>query len=173
MIAQLSDLLRQSLEATDVVLVPLKEELQYVRKYLEIERIRFSDRLEARFSIAPDTLALDVPNLILQPLVENAIRHGVGKVAGPGLVHIKAYKHRGGLVLAVEDNGPGFGSGEANGIGTRNVRERLAGLYTHRARLSYRNLKPAGARQELFIPIDDINALFEMTAPELGAALYE
>lgn len=173
MIAQLSDLLRQSLESTDVVLVPLREELEYVRKYLEIERIRFSDRLEARFSIANDTLALDVPNLVLQPLVENAIRHGVGKVPGPGLVHIKAYKHRGGLVLAVEDNGPGFPPGEANGIGTRNVRERLTGLYTHRARLTYRNLKPRGARQELFIPIDDISALFEVAAPELGTALYE
>ncbi len=171
MIAQLSDLLRQSLEATDVVLVPLREELEYVRKYLEIERIRFSDRLEARFSISPDTLPLDVPNLILQPLVENAIRHAVGKMAGPGLVHIKAYKHRGGLVLAVEDNGPGFPAGEATGIGTRNVRERLAGLYSHRARLTYRNLKPCGARQELFIPIDDISALFE--APELGTAVYE
>jgi len=173
MIAQLSDLLRQSLESTDVVLVPLREELEYVRKYLDIERIRFSDRLEVRFSIAPDALPLDVPNLVLQPLVENAIRHGVGKRAAPGLVHIKAYKHRGGLVLAVEDNGPGFPPEEVNGIGTRNIRERLASLYTYRARLTYRNLKPGGARQELFIPIDDINALFEVTSPELGTAVYE
>lgn len=173
MIAQLSDLLRQSLEATDVVMVPLREELEYVRKYLDIERIRFSDRLDVLFSIAPDTLALDVPNLILQPLVENAVRHGVGRRSSPGVVHIKAYKHRGGLVLAVEDNGPGFPAGEVSGIGTRNVRERLAGLYTHRAHLSYRNIKPQGARQELFVPIDDISALFEVPAPELGSALYE
>ena len=173
MIAQLSDLLRQSLEATDVVMVPLREELEYVRKYLDIERIRFSDRLEVRFSIAPDTLPLDVPNLILQPLVENAIRHGIGRRSSTGVVHIKAYKHRGGLVLAIEDNGPGFPAGEVTGVGTRNVRERLAGLYPHRAILSYRNLKPQGERQELFVPIDDINALFEVQAPDVGSAVYE
>ena len=173
MIAQLSDLLRQSLESTDAVLVPLRDEIEYVRKYLEIERIRFAGRLETQFAIAPDTLALDVPNLVLQPLVENAVRHGIGRQPGPGRIEIKAYKHRGGLVLAVEDNGPGFPAGNAVGIGTRNVRERLASLYTHRARLTYRNIGPRGARQELFIPIDDITALFEQAAPDLGMAVYE
>jgi signal transduction histidine kinase len=173
MIAQLSDLLRLSLECTDVVMVPLREELEHVRKYLEIERIRFSDRLETKFSIASDTLALDVPNLILQPLVENAIRHGVAMRAGPGTVQIKAYKHRGGLVLAVEDNGPGFIRPDASGIGTRNVRERLAGLYTQCARLSLSNLKPHGARQELFIPIDDISALFEVPTSSQEVPAYE
>lgn len=173
MIAQLSDLLRQSLESTDAVMVPLREEIEYVRKYLDIERIRFAGRLETHFAVTPDTLAVDVPNLVLQPLVENAIRHGVSRQTGIGRVHIRAYKHRGGLVLAVEDNGPGFPSSNSVGVGTRNVRERLASLYKHRARLTYRNVEPCGARQELFIPIDDITALFEHTAPNLGMAVYE
>lgn len=173
MIAQLSDLLRQSLESTDAVMVPLREELEYVRKYLDIERIRFTGRLETRFSIAPDTLALDVPNLVLQPLVENAIRHGISRLSGPARVHLKAYKRRGGLILAVEDNGPGFPPGNAVGIGTRNICERLTSLYKGRAQLTYRNAEPRGARQELFIPIDDITALFELPAPNLGMAVYE
>jgi two-component system, LytTR family, sensor kinase len=171
MIAQLSDLLRLSLETTDVVMVPLQEELQYVSKYLEIERIRFSDRLVTKFSVEPGTLAVDVPNLILQPLVENAIKHGISKLPGAGRIEITACKRRGGLVLAVEDNGPGFAkNGDSAGLGTRNVRERLARLYTHRARLSMRNLQPHGARQELFIPIDDVSALFEVPSMEIGSA---
>ena len=166
-ISQLSDLLRLSLETTEVVTVPLQEELQYVMKYLEIERIRFSDRLQTSFSIEPGTLAVDVPNLILQPLVENAIKHGTSKLSGGGCIAIKVYKQRGGLVIAVEDNGPGFArNGVPEGVGTSNVRERLQRLYAFRARLSMQNLQPHGARQELFIPVDDVGALFEARAVE-------
>jgi signal transduction histidine kinase len=162
MIALLSDLLRVSLETHDVVMVPLREELQYLTKYLEIERVRFSDRLETKFSIDPGTLSVDVPNLILQPLVENAIKHGTSKQAGAGRIEIKVHKERGGLIIAVEDNGPGFTkNGAPGGVGTRNVRERLQRLYAWRARLTLKNLEPHGARQELFIPVDDVSALFE------------
>lgn len=171
MITELSDLLRLSLESTEVVTVPLREELHYVKKYLELERIRFSDRLQIRFSIAADTMAVDVPNLILQPLVENAIKHGTSKRPGPGTIDIKAYKQHGGLVLAVEDDGPGIPGSETCGIGMRNVRERLGRLYSHRARLSIVNCIGRGARQELFIPIDDINALFEIPAATLESAI--
>jgi two-component system LytT family sensor kinase len=168
-ISQLSDLLRLSLETTEVVTVPLQEELQYVMKYLEIERIRFSDRLQTSFSIEPGTLAVDVPNLILQPLVENAIKHGTSKLSGGGCIAIKVYKQHGGLVIAVEDNGPGFAkNGVPGGVGTRNVRERLQRLYAFRARLSMQNLQPHGTRQELFIPVDDVGALFETRAAEFG-----
>jgi LytS/YehU family sensor histidine kinase len=128
MIVQLSDLLRMALESSDVITVPLHEELQYVTKYLEIERIRFSDRLTTKFSVEPGALSAPVPNLILQPLVENAIKHGTSKLAEGGLIHIKAYRQRGGLVLAVEDNGPGFNKKRAPGVGTSNVRERLQRL---------------------------------------------
>ncbi len=161
-IVQLSDLLRLSLETTEVVTVPLQEELQYVMKYLEIERIRFSDRLQTSFSIEPGTVSLDVPNLILQPLVENAIKHGTSKLSEGGRIDIKVYKERGGLVIAVEDNGPGFArNATSGGVGTRNVRDRLQRLYAFRASLTIKNLQPHGARQELFIPIDDVAALFE------------
>ncbi len=162
MIMLLSDMLRISLETHDVVLVPLREELQYLAKYLEIEQVRFSDRLETRFSIEPSALSVDVPNLILQPLVENAIKHGISKQPGPGRIEIIARKERGGLLLAVEDNGPGFARNSSKGgLGTLNVSERLRSLYDSRARLNLRNLEPHGARQELFIPLDDVTALFE------------
>jgi len=170
MISQLSDLLRMSLESSEIVFVPLREELQYVRTYLEIERIRFSDRLGVRFSVAPDVLSVDVPNLILQPLVENAIKHGISKQSGGGVIHIQARKHAGGLVLAVDDTGPGVAKTSRNGIGTSNIRERLRALYSGRGRFQIFSLEPRGTRQELFIPIDDIDALFVQPIGELGTA---
>ena len=170
MIAQFSELLRLSLETSDVVLVPLREELEYVKKYLEIEQIRFSNRLAVKYSIAADVLAVDVPNLILQPLVENAIKHGIAKQESGGTIEISAYKRRGGLILAVEDNGPGFAKNKTDGIGIRNVSERLRKLYMHRARLTLTGVRPHGARQELFLPVDDINAFFEVPVTELGPA---
>jgi two-component system, LytTR family, sensor kinase len=166
-ISQLSDLLRLSLETTEVVTVPLQEELQYVMKYLEIERIRFSDRLQTSFSVEPGTLSIDVPNLILQPLVENAIKHGTSKLSGGGCIDIKIYRERGGLIIAVEDNGPGVTkNGAPGGVGTRNVRERLQRLYDFRAKLTLKSLQPHGMRQELFIPVDDVAALFEARPAE-------
>ncbi len=164
MIMLLSDMLRISLETHHVVLVPLREELQYLTKYLEIEQVRFSDRLETRFSVEQSALSVDVPNLILQPLVENAIKHGISKQPGAGRIEIIARKERGGLLLAVQDNGPGFAKNSSKGgVGTLNVRERLSSLYATRARLNLRNLEPHGACQELFIPLDDVSALFEAT----------
>jgi len=166
-ISQLSDLLRLSLETTEVVTVPLQEELQYVMKYLEIERIRFADRLQTSFSIEPGTLSVDVPNLILQPLVENAIKHGTSKLSSGGSIEIKIYKQGGGLIIAVEDNGPGLIKNSApGGVGTRNVRERLQRLYASRAGLTLKTLQPQGVRQELFIPVDDVTALFETRPAE-------
>ena len=104
--------------------------------------------------------------------MENAIKHGTSKLSGGGCIAIKVYKQRGGLVIAVEDNGPGFAkNGLPGGVGTRNVRERLQRLYAFRARLSMKNLQPHGARQELFIPVDDVSALFEARAAEVGTTL--
>jgi LytS/YehU family sensor histidine kinase len=98
--------------------------------------------------------------------VENAIKHGTSKLAGSGCIDIKVYRERGGLVIAVEDNGPGFTKNGTSGVGTRNVRERLERLYAFRARLTMRSLQPVGARQELFIPVDDVAALFEVRTAE-------
>src|SRR5690242_9119565 len=89
MITRLSDLLRYALESTDAQEVPLRQELDFLRRYLEIEQTRFGDRLQVRMDIAPDTLEARVPNLVLQPLVENAIRHGIEPRARPGLIELR------------------------------------------------------------------------------------
>jgi sensor histidine kinase YesM len=113
--------------------VTLQEELAFLEKYLEIEQIRFQDRLTVRFDIEPETLDAEVPRLILQPLVENAIKHGVSPRTGPGLIEISARRERAMLAIEVRDNGVGL-SGAARarltrGVGLSNTRARLECLY--------------------------------------------
>src|SRR6266849_1875780 len=133
MIARLSELLRISLENTGAQEVPLSQELEFVERYLEIEQIRFEDRLRVRFDIDPQTLDAQVPNLILQPLVENAIHHGIAG-ASRGCIEIRSRIMEGKLLLQVLDNGPGL-SGEVvqsrsgTGLGLANTRARLDALY--------------------------------------------
>lgn len=153
-ITELSELLRQSLDTNERNTVPLQEELNYITKYLKIEKIRFSDRLNVTLEIEPDTLTCSVPNLILQPLVENSIKHGISRRREPGHVRVSARRTFDELVIAVEDDGPGLlGANRANGIGVNNVRLRLVQLYGLRARLTLSNLQPHGTLQELVIPI--------------------
>ncbi|HYC31178.1 MAG TPA: histidine kinase, partial [Gemmatimonadales bacterium] len=104
MIAGLSDLLRASLRGGGPAEVPLREELEFVERYLAIERIRFQDRLETRVSVEPEALEALVPPLILQPLVENAILHGIERRSAPGRVEVAAERRNGTLVLRVEDS---------------------------------------------------------------------
>lgn len=128
----LSDLLRLTLDATAQQEVPLKDELDFLERYIEIERARFPDRLQVELRIAPETLGAYVPNLILQPLVENAIRHGISKMITPGCVAICASRSDEQLYLKVIDNGPGMPNGKALpsiGVGLQNVQARLAQLY--------------------------------------------
>lgn len=138
MITNLSDLLRLSLENVGVQEVPLKQELDFLNKYVEIEQTRFHDRLRLSMEIEPDTLDACVPNMILQPLVENAIRHGIGALSTGGRIEIGADKEEGMLHLFVRDNGRGLLKGEQQalkeGVGLANTRARLAHLYgqTHR-----------------------------------------
>src|SRR6185436_2761218 len=108
MIARLSDLLRMSLQRVGVQEVPLKEELDFLSKYLEIEQTRFRDRLTVVFDIQADTLAALVPNLLLQPLVENAIKHGIGPRPTPGQIAVRARISGAMLELDVQDNGVGL-----------------------------------------------------------------
>jgi sensor histidine kinase YesM len=135
----LSDLLRLSLDTALPQEVPLARELQFVDRYLEIQRVRFPDRLRVERQI--DDAALDglVPSLILQPLVENAVLHGVSLTRGPGEIRIGAACRDGRLVLRVHDTGPGFGDDPAEGIGLRNTRARLEQLYASTQRLAYGN----------------------------------
>ena len=131
MITRLSDLLRYALDSTEAQEVPLGQELDFLRRYLEIEQTRFGDRLVVRFDIAAETLGALVPNLILQPLVENAIRHGIEPRAKPGCIDLRAWRENGRLKLEVRDNGVGLAPGRRpeEGVGLSNTRARLQQLY--------------------------------------------
>ena len=133
MLTDLSDLLRMSFESLEVQEIPLKQELEFLRKYLEIERTRFHDRLEVKMDIGPDTLDASVPNMILQPLVENAIKHGISPKAEGGHINIEAWRKNGHLHLSVSDDGVGVNSGGVKafteGVGLSNTRRRLKHMY--------------------------------------------
>lgn len=136
MTARLGDFLRLTLDNSSTQIVSLSREIDFLKCYLDIERVRFGKRLTTDFEFAPETLEAQVPNLILQPLVENAIKHGTSKQAKAGLIRVGAKIVNGELRLEVADNGAGLtqnGNG-ANGLphyglGLSNVRERLRQLY--------------------------------------------
>ena len=156
MIAGLSELLRRALDSADEQEVALREELKFVELYLDIQRVRFSDRLTVRTDIAPETLDALVPNMILQPLVENAIRHGVSPCESPGTISISAYRSGHMLHVEVSDDGPGLQSGwrvgQSEGIGLANTVERLKRLYGPEHKFELRNGTAAGVTASLAIP---------------------
>ena len=125
----LSGLLRRALEGHDAHEVPLREEIAFLETYLEIERTRFADRLSYRVGVDPAVLEARVPSLILQPLVENAIRHGVARRASPGRVEVSAERRDGELHVTVRDDGPGLAPDATDGVGLANTRARLEQLY--------------------------------------------
>jgi hypothetical protein len=133
MITDLSDLLRLSFENLEVQEVPLRQELEFLGKYLEIEQMRFHDRLQVAMAIAPETLDASVPNMILQPIVENAIRHGIAPRSEGGHIRIGAERTNGSLELMVSDDGLGLPFGDVEnleeGVGLSNTRRRLKHLY--------------------------------------------
>jgi two-component system LytT family sensor kinase len=130
MMSRLSDLLRMSLDAEGTQITTLSRELEFVNSYLEIEKIRFEDRLNVILDIAPETLDAQVPHLLLQPLVDNAVKHGISKLSAGGEIRISVTTQDGDLQLEISDNGPGFGSASfRNGLGLRVTRERLESLY--------------------------------------------
>ena len=141
MISRLSDLLRLTFDRSGAPRVSLHEELEFLQKYLEIEQTRFQDRLTVRFDIDPRTLDAEVPRLILQPIVENSIKHGVSPRSGPGLIQISSRIDQDRLWLEVRDNGVGL-SGSArtqfrSGVGLANTRDRLECLYGDAHRLEF------------------------------------
>jgi signal transduction histidine kinase len=133
MISRLSDLLRLTFDRSGAPRISLQEELEFLQKYLEIEQTRFHDRLSVRFDIDPETLDAEVPRLILQPLVENAIKHGVSPKPGAGLVQISTKRQGENLWIEVSDNGVGLSDGARarlrSGVGLSNTRDRLECLY--------------------------------------------
>jgi two-component system, LytTR family, sensor kinase len=140
MIARLSELLRHTTDAHATQEVPLRDELDLLRRYLEIMEIRFQGRLTIDQRIDPRATDALVPNLILQPIVENALEHGVSRAKGEGRVEIAAERRGDELVLTVRDNGPGLDESTRSGVGLTNTRARLAELYGERGTL---DLAPA------------------------------
>jgi two-component sensor histidine kinase len=152
MISLLSELLRRSLEGAHQAEVPLREELDFAGRYLEIMQIRFQGSLTVETRAAPETLDALVPGLLLQPLVENAIRHGLGDAAQPGRIEITARRDGADLVVSVEDDGRGMQSPAGEGVGLRNTRERLAALYGDAQQLALGTGRLGGLRAEVRLP---------------------
>jgi two-component sensor histidine kinase len=156
MIAGLSELLRRALDSADEQEVPLREELKFAKLYLDIQMVRFPDRLTVRVEVAAETLDALVPNMILQPLVENAIRHGVSANESAGVIVINSYCAGDMLHVTVSDDGPGLQSGwrmgEGAGIGLVNTVERLKRLYGPGHRFELRNDDAGGVTASVVIP---------------------
>jgi two-component system LytT family sensor kinase len=152
MVARLGDFLRLTLDNSDNQEVTLEQELEFLRCYLDIELTRFQDRLTVDLEIAPSTLTAHVPNLILQPIVENAIRHGIAVKIEPGSIRISSERHGGRLRIQIRDDGPGFASNAEDGIGLANARARLARLYGQDHVLELSNGREGGAIVTLEMP---------------------
>jgi sensor histidine kinase YesM len=156
MIARLGDFLRLTLENSNQQLVSLKEETEFLRCYLEIEQVRFGDRLTVAFELEPQTLSAQVPHLILQPVVENAIQHAIAPRARRGHINIQAKRLNSLLRLEVKDNGPGLISNSdmvgAERIGLSNVRARLDQIYGSDSRFELMNARDGGLAVVMEIP---------------------
>jgi two-component system, LytTR family, sensor kinase len=157
MITRLGDFLRLTLENSGSMEVTLQQEIEFLNGYLEIERIRFQDRLTTEIKIDPAVLEVRVPNLILQPIVENAMRHAVGN-SRSGHVEITAVPKNGALRIEVKDNGPGlqvdraFEARRGKGLGLANTQARLVGLYGTAARFEMLNRPSGGLTVTIEIP---------------------
>lgn len=158
--ARLGDLLRGILEQDQRVYVRLEEELKYVRTYLEIEKIRFEDRLTVKYDVDQSLIPAAVPMLIIQPLVENAIKHGIARVSREGSITIRVSRAgEGRMLISIQDNGKGQDLPErelfGKGIGLRNVKERLKELFGEGHRLAIRTTLNEGFTIEIEIPFKD------------------
>jgi two-component system, LytTR family, sensor kinase len=152
MIARLSELLRTTLEGASDAEVSLAQELTFLRRYLEIMQIRFQGRLEIAIHVPAALDNAYVPNLILQPLVENAFTHGIGKLEGVGRIDIEARREGERLILTVRDNGPGIVGSLQEGVGLGNTRARLAQLYGAAHNLTLSSHAEGGLTVEISLP---------------------
>lgn len=168
MVCRLADLLRQLLKSDSSQQIPLSREVELLRLYTRIMQARLESRLVVRSNIDEDSIKALVPQLLLQPLIENSIRHGMEPVTFQALVDISASRRGDQLQIVVRDHGPGFHTlpPQTTGIGLPNTRERLARLYGNRQTLRLRNAGDGGAIVEIDIP-------FEMAANEQDSPILE
>jgi len=175
MTVQLAKVFRHVLSNSDRQMITVGEELEFLRAYLDIEAVRFGDRLSVSFDIDSAAANESVPSLILQPVVENALKHGLARKIGRGVLQISARREDGFLRLAVEDNGPGFSPNSpvalagletnygayrsfqtrkqnGNGVGLRNITERLATIYSGQAKIFFERKTGGGSRVTLLLP---------------------
>jgi len=163
----LGELLRETLREDSGHCTSLSDEIDFVRRYLSIEQARFSDRLQIDVDVPPELAHRDVPAFVLQPLVENAVRHGISRRPGAGRIRVTATQANGALVLRVEDDGPGPAApgtsdapdpaGDTGGtaVGLANTRARLEVMYGDRAGCTLRRGPAGGAIAEVRLPADD------------------
>lgn len=152
MALSLSDLFRHSINRKGEKVNTLGDELSLVQNYLEIEQIRFGDRLDFNIDVDPDLLKVEIPMFILQPLVENAIKHGISKIEGQGKIILKVSKKDNGILISIQDNGPNFPEGLVSGHGLQTVYDLLKLSYGDKAEISWHN-QP---QKEIFIQINNI-----------------
>jgi two-component system, LytTR family, sensor kinase len=156
MIVELSDFLRRVVNASDQQQVPLSEEVAFTQKYLDIQKIRFADRLQFSVEVPADLFSARVPILILQPMVENAVKHGVAKRVQGGSIRIAATSANGTLMLTVYNDGPGLPSSweeSHRGVGISNVHTRLKNLYGNSFEFHLRNCSSHGVEASLSLPL--------------------
>lgn len=158
MIVRLGEFLRLTLDSSRTQEVTLAEELKFLLCYLEIEQVRLQDRLKVEFFVDPQAMNVRVPNLILQPIVENAVKHGIHSKSDLGMIQVHARIREGSLEIQVQDNGPGLVGtltevASKNGVGLSNVKSRLQQLYGSAAKFELRNASEGGLIVNLNLPI--------------------
>jgi LytS/YehU family sensor histidine kinase len=151
---ELATVFRYTLDATRTEWVPLEDELRFITSYLRIEKARFEERLGYLIDLEPQSRNVRIPPMILQPLVENAVRHGIASKIEGGTVRLIAKSTGGRLVLVVEDSGSGMKTESADhqGVGLKNVRDRLTYIYRDQAMLRLSPVEPTGTRVTVTLP---------------------
>ncbi|MBS1858420.1 MAG: histidine kinase [Acidobacteria bacterium] len=152
MMAKLATLLRRTMDGRGVVEIPLREEMEMLEIYLDIQRTRYADRLATEVSADPETLNVLVPRLVLQPVVENAVRHGISRRTLPGRIAVRAECRDGSLRLTVTNDGDGWPVQSGRGLGLKNTRERLK-RFDRRSTLDLREGGDRGAVATLTLPV--------------------
>lgn len=160
-VTRLAGMLRYVLEGSEQDFVPLKQEMAFVEDYLAIEKTRLGERLRVTVRVDNGLADVQIPPIILQPLVENAVKHGVAKQTGAGSVHVDVKEERGNLKCTVIDSGGGFETpetpsdetGETGGLGLKNIRERLRCIFGSEYSLTIQNNTPPGVKATLVFPL--------------------